>query len=46
MDVENSNLLKETINFVESIEFTELQPKRNESKEANKSQTTVLFVHM
>ena len=27
MDIENSDLLKETINFVENIEFSEFQPK-------------------
>ena len=27
MDIENSNLIKETINFVENIKFSEFQPK-------------------
>ena len=27
MDNENSDLIKETINFVENIEFSEFQPK-------------------
>ena len=27
MDIENSDLLKETINFVENIKFSEFQPK-------------------
>ena len=27
MGIENSDLLKETINFVETIEFSEFQPK-------------------
>ena len=38
MDIKNSDLLKETINFVENIEFSEFQPKTEIKEEEGLNQ--------